>query len=106
MFVVLLAHAEGAEGYALFQPLCLKCRTEEVEAALVGVLGKYERDEVERIVGGEFGPSIFTVSSWFPCVRAAFKPTPSGYTSPSLLSSPSPAALARTAPPSLSFLPP
>ena len=57
--MVLLADAEGAEWYALVQALIAKSRAEKVQAALVGVLREYERDEIERVGSSELGPSIF-----------------------------------------------
>lgn len=59
MFVVLLAHAERAEWYALVQALLSKRWTEEVEGAFIWVLGEYKGDEIERIGGSELGPSVF-----------------------------------------------
>ena len=57
--MVLLAHAERAEWYALVQALLSKRWTEEVEGAFIWVLGEYKGDEIERIGGSELGPSVF-----------------------------------------------
>jgi hypothetical protein len=83
--VILLAHAEGAEWYALVQALLSECRAEEVQRALVGVLGEYERDEVKCIGSSKFSPSIFwSVTVCLQCAFA-FRLTPDDYTSPALL---------------------
>jgi len=84
MFVVLLAHAERAEWYALVQALFPKRRTEEVEGAFVWVLGEDEGDEIERVGSSEFSPSVF--GQYEPPYNAfAFTRTPDDYTSPARL---------------------
>jgi len=84
MFVVLFAHAERAEWYALVQALLSKCRTEEVEGAFVWVLREDEGDEIERVGSSEFGPSMF--GQYEPPYNAfAFTRTPDDYTSPARL---------------------
>jgi hypothetical protein len=59
MIVILLADAERTEWYALVQTLISKCLAEKVQAALIGVLGEYERDKIERVRSSEFCPSMF-----------------------------------------------